>query len=712
MGWVREAEDFFRADGPLARALPQYEWRPQQARMARQVALVLEGSAGPPAAVALIEAGTGTGKSLAYLVPALFYAHATGERVVVSTQTIPLQEQLVSKDLPSLQEVLPFSFTHALVKGWANYLCLLRLERIRSRPEEQDEETEDELQALAAWADEVDEGSRSELPFEPTAELWEEVSADPDACLRADCPLFQRCHFFQARRKMEGAQLLVVNHHLLLADAVVRQAVGWESDRAVLPVYGCVILDEAHHLEETASAHLGRQLTRRGVERLLHRLHRSRGNRGGLLATARLLAGEAADREAKELLELLDWQILPATRRAGEQAEALFDGLAAWAARADGLRVIRPGELPERLERLAREAAGDWTALAGLLDRFRADLKGFAPAREERGRAVLAELEGVDLALRRQAEDLEAILQAEGPDEVHWLEGGRAGVKLRSAPVEVGPLLQRALFDQLAGVVATSATLTVDGRFDYLVERLGLEECRQDGRLLEEVIESPFDYAAQALLAVAEDLPEPGVPGFADAVAETLELLVPAVSGGTLVLFTSYQMLEEAGRALEGRLPADRGLMRQGDLPRSQLLDRLRSEPGAVCLATASFWEGVDLPGQALELVVIARLPFAVPTEPVVAARIERLRRLGRDAFAAYQLPEMVLRLKQGFGRLIRHRTDRGAVVVLDGRVTRRRYGQTVLASLPPASLVRGGRQAISEAVRRWLAEGPREVAG
>lgn len=701
MGWVREAEAFFQADGPLARALPQYEWRPEQARMAAQVAALLEGSWEPPAAVALIEAGTGTGKSFGYLVPALYYAHATGERVVVSTQTIPLQEQLVGQDLPFLAQVLPFAFSYALVKGWGNYLCLLRLERLRHRPEEQEEATRGELSALARWADEVEEGSRSELPFEPSPDLWEEVAADPDACLRADCPFFQRCFFFLARRRMEGAQVLVVNHHLLLADAVVRQAVGWESDRAVLPPYRSVILDEAHHLEETATAHLGRQLTRRGVDRLLHRLHRGRGKRGGLLATARSVAGEAGE-EAGALLELLDWQILPAVRHAGEWASRLFDALGRWAPR-EGSRSLEPGTVPAEIEELAQEAMAAWSRLAGLLDRFRADLKGTAAGREETGRAVLAELEGADLALRRRAEELGAILGAEEPHEVYWVEGGRGGIKLRSAPAEVGPVLQRVLFDQLSGVVATSATLTVGGSFQYLVERLGLDECRQDGRLLETVIESPFDYPDQAILAVVEDLPEPGDPAYPGAVAESLELLVPAVTGGTLVLFTSYQMLDAVARALAGRLPAGRLVMRQGELPRTQILERLRSQSGAVCLATASFWEGVDLPGQALELVVIVRLPFAVPAEPVVAARIERLRHQGREPFQEYQLPEMVLRLKQGFGRLIRHRTDRGAVVLLDGRVTRRRYGETVLRSLPPASFLQGDRRRVAEAVRRHL---------
>ena len=701
MGWVREAEQFFEAGGPLACALPQYEWRPEQARMAAQVAALLDGALEPPAAVALIEAGTGTGKSFGYLVPALYYTHATGERVVVSTQTITLQEQLVRQDLPFLARVLPFAFSYALVKGWGNYLCLLRLERLRGRPEEQEDATREELAALARWAGEVEEGSRSELPFEPTPELWDEVAADPDACLRGDCPFFQRCFFFLARRRMEGAQVLVVNHHLLLADAVVRQAVGWDSDRAVLPPYRLVILDEAHHLEETATAHLGRELTQRGMERLLHRLHRGRGKAGGLLATARAVAGEAGD-EAAPLLELLDWQILPAVRHAGEWTSRLFDALGQWAPR-EGTRLLEPGSVPEAVEALAQETMAAWTRLAGLLDRFRADLKGTPAGREETGRAVLAELEGVDLALRRRAEALGAILAAEDPHEVYWVEGSRGETRLCSAPAEVGPLLQRVLFDQLAGVVATSATLTVGGSFEYLVERLGLDECRQDGRLLETVIESPFNYREQAVLAVVDDLPEPDSPGYPEAVAASLELLIPAVTGGTLVLFTSYQMLEAVARALEGRLPAGRQVLRQGELPRGQILDRLRSEPGTVCLATATFWEGVDLPGEALELVVIVRLPFAVPGDPVVAARIERLRRQGRDPFLEYQLPEMVLRLKQGFGRLIRHRNDRGAVVLLDGRVSRRRYGELVLRSLPPAGFVQGDRRWVAEAVRQHL---------
>src|SRR5690606_4167200 len=267
-----------------------------------------------------------------------------------------------------------------------------------------------------------------------------------------------------------------------------------------------------------------------------------------------------------------------------------------------------------------------------------------------------------------------------------------------------GPILQQVLFDQVSGVVATSATLTVGGAFQYLVERLGLEECRQDGRLLESILDSPFDYGRQALLAVVEDLPEPDGPAFPEAAAESLELVVPAVTGGTLVLFTSYQMLEAVAQALEGRLPADRPVMRQGELPRTQLLERLRSEPGAVALATASVWDGVDLPGQALDLAVIAGLPFALPTYAVVVARLARLRRVGRDPFLAFQLPETAPPLKRGIRPLNRHREERGAVVLLDGRVTRRRYGRLVLDSLPPAAFFRGDRWQVAQAVRRHLA--------
>jgi ATP-dependent DNA helicase DinG len=683
-------------DGPVARGLGAFEDRPSQRDMAAYIADVYNDGG-----IALLEAGTGVGKSFAYLVPAFEWAARNGERTVVSTNTINLQEQLVGKDLPILAGVLGQGDrppTYALLKGWRNYLCLARLEQARWGQESLFEnERTAELDTLAAWAARSGDGSLADLAEEPSPEVWDAVAAESDLCTRLKCPHFDRCFVFQARRRAAEADVVVVNHHLLASDLAVRLASDNWLDAAVLPPYRRLILDEAHHLEDVAARHLGAQVSMQGVYRLLGRLER---NGRGLLPT---LAVELAAREdllgvaSRELIHrgLLD--ALAAARRGAEQVFSaldrrldrpdatasgppvlrLTDSFEADAVWADGLDVaydnlqVAFGRLRDGVETIA--------------DRLTLDDPG------DRRAQLLGEMRGVIRRLDTASTALAAALRpAPGAATVRWLErrGRRApNLTLASVPLDLAPILKEALFDRVTTVVLTSATLAASGEFDFLEGRLGLD-LPPSRVVVREILASPFDFPSQCVFGIPTDVPEPrdDAPGHDRAVTRVLCELAQAADGGVFALFTSHAALRRAAAGMQelagGRWP----LLVQGTAQRDQLLRRFRELGRAILLGTDSFWEGVDVPGRALRVLILAKLPFKVPTEPLTAARLERLAALGVDGFTQYLVPHAALKLKQGFGRLIRTRTDVGAVVLLDRRVLTRPYGRVILEGLPPAT--------------------------
>lgn len=625
--------------GLLSQHLPAYEPRATQLSMARAV----ERSVAEETRL-VVEAGTGTGKTLAYLVPAVL----SGLKVVISTGTKTLQEQIFRKDLPFLLSLLNQDVPVACMKGLSNYLCLRRLDEYRRSgrtllPDPQ-------LEPLMRWAGVTESGDRSELSeFPEGGDLWPEVSPTSDSRIGPRCPCYEDCFVTRMRRRGQRARIVVVNHHLLFADLVLR---GAHPDAAVLPSYEALVLDEAHQLEDIATGFFGHTVSSTMLMRLARDTRRA-AVLDGDGATERLTG--RMEECASELFFLL-------TRSLARRGPPPRRG--AGAAR---LRLREPPLVGE-LEQPYFTLDASLEALAGHLER--------APSERE------------DLAnLARRAQRLRdgLALFDQRPDQgfILWAEQQRRGdFRLHASPVEVGPLLQKTLLDEPhTSIVFTSATLAAgrsDKNLEYFRQRLGLE-----GELVNElVLPSPFDFPKQALLYTPRDLPRPNNPQFVERICDRIVELLNLSRGRALVLFTSYRNLAGARELLAGQLPYT--VLCQGDRPRSVLLDQFRQETSSVLLATASFWEGVDVVGESLSLVVMDKLPFAVPDDPLTSARMERLKESGQDPFVKYQLPQAALSLKQGFGRLIRHRNDRGVVAVLDCRLVQSRYGRFLLDSLPP----------------------------
>jgi ATP-dependent DNA helicase DinG len=702
--------------GPIASTLSRYEHRESQQEMVVEIAgLYNDGGVG------LLEAGTGVGKSLAYLIPALRWAAANGERTVVSTNTINLQEQLVGKDLPFLARALsdqPVRF--ALLKGWRNYLCLARLETARMTGGGLfDRGVEDELRALSAWAERTSDGSLADLPSPPRPELWDEVAAEPDLCSRMQCPHFSDCFLFRARREAAQADIVVVNHHLLMSDVAVRRAQQNWQDAAVLPAYTRLVVDEGHHLEDAAAAHLGSAVTRRGLERLFGRLDR-KGR--GLLAALVARLSRKSDLISTASLDLVQGRLIPSANAAKRNAEVVFDVLEKFVIAEGGGQIRLTSAfagIDASLTDLLREIELLNESLRVIRERHEREA-----ARDELVAPLFNEIRGVGRRLEAAGDALRLGLAPppDAPPSVRWVElrgaPPRSGerrernVAVSTVPLDLAPILREDLFARLTTTVVTSATLTSAGQsafsrarggfgdaFAFLSHRLGVDEMSTVPRTA--VFPSPFDYATQAILAVPTDVPPPNVDAarhFA-ALCRVVADLANAADGGMFVLCTSHRDVREIAGTMRGqRWP----LLVHGEEPRDVLLNRFRDCGRAVLLGTASFWEGVDVPGDALRALVIAKLPFRVPSEPVTAAHCEAITARGGDPFAEYMLPHASLRLKQGFGRLIRSATDRGVVVVADPRLVTKSYGRVLLDALPPAARLVAPWASIRPAIQRF----------
>jgi ATP-dependent DNA helicase DinG len=640
--------DAFADDGALARALPLFEPRPGQRDMAAAVATVLD-----EGGVLLAEAGTGTGKTMAYLVPAIL----SGHRVLVSTGTKNLQEQIYAKDVPVLREALGVSFTATCMKGRANYLCLHRLAEYHSRQEVKGRRLAPDdaifLPIIERWVPETQTGDRAELADLPEdLALWHEVSATAETCLGSDCPRYSECFVTRMRQRAAESDVVIVNHHLLCADAAVRESAYGE----VIPSCPHLVVDEAHQLEDVATQYFGVTVSNHRVDDLVRDAD----------ATVRGFGRDrAAHDAARGLMRVLD------------HSRAFFSALALARAGRSGV---------EDRVRLTPEWFADHLdtglELSGALDGLEAifALAAAAPRGDETGRAPATE-DAASIARRAGdlARELRFLIAANDGAYVYFLEVKGRTVGLRAAPIDVSRIVRDLVTGERRAAVLTSATLTVDGSFDYVRARLGLDDAAGVR------VPSEFDYATQTLLYLPRRMPLPKDERYAEAVAWETKQLLRCSRGRAFVLFTSYATMRAVVRLLE--LQLDYPVLVQGTAPRSVLLEEFRRTPHAVLFATSSFWQGVDVQGEQLSAVIIDKLPFVSPGDPVVAARIEALSAQGISAFEQYQVPLAILALLQGLGRLIRHRADRGVLAVLDPRLRTMGYGRRFLDSLPPAPI-------------------------
>ncbi len=625
----------FADDGVLARTVENFEPRESQRRMAAAVANTLEHGG-----VLLAEAGTGTGKTLAYLVPAIL----NRQRVLISTGTKNLQEQIYFKDIPALQTALGVSFRATCMKGRANYLCLHRLDQLRAHPAV----PHDFVSMMDEWRRVTETGDRAELSELPEdSGLWSDVAATAETCLGTDCPQYRECYVTKMRQRAAESDIVIVNHHLLCADASVRQSTYGE----VIPDCEHAIIDEAHHLEDVATQYFGISVSNYRVSDLVRDAERA------------LNLGQIDDPDAA---------LRHAIRRVDDHALTFFGALAM-------ARRTR-GSLTEERLRIGPTWFGDVLDDGlGLTSALNA-LEGEMMKRSGTNEPGAQGNEDAATIARRAGElrdHLNFLLEAADPAYVYFLETRNRGVFLRAAPIDVSKVIREMLIARMRATVMTSATLTVEGSFDYVKGRLGVEDADTVR------VQSEFDFQQQAILYLPRRMPSPKSPEFADAVArEVLDLLTRS-EGRAFVLFTSYAMLRTVRERVEASLPYP--IIVQGTAPRSVLLNQFRNTPNAVLFATSSFWQGVDVIGEQLSCVIIDKLPFASPGDPITAARIESIVAGGGDAFQDYQVPLAILAMLQGLGRLIRHRTDRGVLAVLDPRLRTMNYGRRFLDSFPPA---------------------------
>jgi len=694
--------------GPIERKLPKYEHRRQQIEMMRKAALAFNQDG-----VVAIEAGTGTGKTFAYLIPAIHWAVANKERVVVSTNTINLQEQLVKKDIPTLLSALGVDCKAVLVKGRGNYVCRRKLAMLKNEFDLLT--TADErktLESIIAWAKQTRDGSRSDLNFVPKPEIWDKVNAESDTCVRARCVHFSDCFVNKARREAASADLLIVNHHLLFADLSVRSATGSYSDLAILPGYRRIILDEAHNIEDSASSYFGARVTRIGLQRLLGRIHhRQKGRKERGLATlvrARLVRMKSVNEKIDEIILDIQNEIIPMKNDLDYRIGATFDAICEYVLSkfedAKGEVKLRIGPEFGDDERWREDCRplveGLLSELRVFVSRVGMVLKKLAVAEKALDDEVKFIDERVELGaicnrLDVAAANIEDALFGDSLDRIRWVEANARGktsvVRLFSAPLEVGPVLAEQVYSVFPTIILTSATLTVVDRFDFVAGRIGLNLVDTD-RMGYLALPSPFDFGSQAIIGIPTDIPVVSDPSYRQSLIQSIFRCLGISRGRAFLLFTSFWMLDSVYEELSPDLRRLMGVnaLRQGDDNRTSLLERFRRDISSVLFATLSFWEGVDVEGESLECVVLVKLPFKVPDDPVTQARAEDIERRGGNAFTEYSVPLAVIKFKQGFGRLIRNRTDHGAVLILDKRVVEKFYGQAFLNSLPPCRVVSG----------------------
>lgn len=704
-------------DGPISKKLKEYEYRKGQVEMLAGICETFNENA-----VAVIEAGTGTGKSLAYLIPSIFWAISNKEKIVISTNTINLQEQLVIKDIPFIKKTLNIDFKAVLVKGRQNYACLKRIAMLDSAEELFEDDILNFRNTITEWAKTAKNGTKDEIGFLPEADAWEKVSSDKDYCIKAKCAFFQQCFFFKARKEMAQANILVVNHHILCSDVSIRKSKEDYTTTALLPAFTKVIIDEAHNIEDAVSDFFGTQVSAYALFHTVSRIYKSgkKKSTGVLAYIEKHLTRLGMKFQHIQLLDKalqVVRSVYPQMVEAPPEIDQFFAALLQFYK----LRT-KPGENQMRLIPALHESS-DYNALisrskpcvsalrsiAGGLSRIHKALDDLNYVYREGILGEIHELESYIIRLNGYADAIEEILTCSDKDKVFWLDyltGGRGREKviLHGSPIEVGDLMKEYLFSRIDSVVLTSATLSAGGNFDFIKSRIGLDKISEKD-VFEKILTSHFNFPEQAVLCIPKTISDPSsTESFEEDFCRYAREILNVTRGATFFLCTSFGQINKLKQFFQNQdTLIELNIFAQGDMERSELLKRFKMLPNSVLLGTDSFWEGVDVPGDDLKCVVIVKLPFKSPSDPVYQARAEKLTEKGYNAFYSYSVPLSAIKFKQGFGRLIRSSYDEGVVVCLDKRIATKNYGRYFIQSLPEIPIVYGEEDEIIHSISKFF---------
>lgn len=700
-------EEYFSENGKISNVFKGYEYRKEQHDMAMAIEEGLNNNK-----KVIIEAGTGTGKTLAYLIPVLEYSIKNNLRAVVSTNTINLQEQLLKKDIPLIKNIIKKDFRYALVKGRSNYLCVRKAKNIKLDTfNELSEDRKNELSAILNWASQTNTGDKSELNFEAFYEVWELVNSESDMCLKNKCPYREKCFFNKSRKKLSESDLLVVNHHIYFADLEIRKETGFFTNFSILPDYHTLIFDEAHNIESVARDYFSSKISRYSFNKYMNNIYSYKGERSGKGGSvSRMLSylrGEIYDKlEMLNIQSYFDNQISPLHQDLYEKGNDFFNIFIEFF-----IEKIEKGETKIRFTNENTKNNKTWDEkilkrfnnVKSVFIKYQKTLKEFYKiideANTEDDNGVISDFVMYGERLNVFFKEFDFILKTENENFVYWTE---INLKYSNAVITASPLiindeLQENLYDKIERIIFTSATLAIENKFEYFKKSLGIVNDS-----IEKVIESPFDYKKQMKVIIPLDISLPTSSDFLHSIKDFVIAMLLNTKGNAFILFTSYSTMYYMHNMIEKQLEnMGFDIMLQGKMPRHKLLENFKLSQKPVLFGTDSFWEGVDVQGEKLQSVIIVKLPFKVPTEPVVEALIENISKKGGNPFMEYQIPEALIKFKQGIGRLIRSKTDYGYLTILDTRVTNKTYGKKFLEILKKGDILSGNQKDILNTISK-----------
>ena len=692
-------DEFFGENGIIHKKISKFEPRNEQYEMSKYIEKSLNENK-----KIIVEAGTGTGKTIAYLLPTLLYALKNNLKAIISTNTINLQEQLIRKDIPLIKKIIEKDFKYEIVKGKGNYLCKRKLYNLSTVETEKDTEEEriekKQIKTFVDWDKITEVGDRNELKYEVSYKIWEKVNCESDLCNGSKCPYYNDCYFFKARKDINEADLLIVNHHMFFADLAIRQEAGFHTNYSILPNYDIVVFDEAHNIEDTARNYFTYEISKFNFGRIVGNIYNNRtkidNSNSSLIKVMRLLNERLPQEEYIKTDEFKEEMINNLNIFYEKGVEILDKIIALY------LNDFRSGEIKLRIDVLKNKNKQFWNELENVKNNFKdlyaklikklREFKNYIEKfdlEENDDNGIIFDFEKYFDRLKECYENFIFILNSNEEGYVYWfqIDKNRTNIKLYATPFDVSNQLNENLFDKLDKIIFTSATLAVDEKFKYFKESLGLDKIKK--KIIEKIINSPFDYEKQMQVYIPEDTLEPNDIYFLDDVEEYLEKTIKATQGNCFLLFTSYSSMEYCYKKLIQHFDIFKyNFIKQGDYPRHEMIEIYKNSENPVLFGTDSFWEGVDVQGDKLKSVIIIKLPFKVPNDPVTEAIIENIKLNGKNPFNDYQVPQAVIKFKQGIGRLIRSKDDTGIITILDNRIIKKSYGKKFLKTLPKNQII------------------------